>query len=154
MADLSKETMKRWRELLPADIQSAVPEDFTGDETAVYKLCETVRATDLRDMRKVVDAHASLIEGMGRARRIKFLAWLSHKSFPYRVDIFADVVSGEGEGGNGRPVSMLFIEDIKALNEAIAARLARDVVVEPNVEAIKMAAFEFQNVPEFRREGP
>jgi len=153
MADISADTMKAWRALLPDDLKSVIPDDGGGDERRVADLCEALRGAPAAEWPGLVVQHAEAVREMGRARRIKFLAWVSNQTHRMNPRVFADIVSEDDQAGGRSQTGVLFVEDIRALNEALARRVARRMGDKNTFEMIREASREIENEPEFRREG-
>lgn len=128
MLDLSEAGMAAWQSRLPEDIKAVIGDD-AGAPPA--DLLQRLRGSEAEEIPALVVGDHALAESLGRARRIRLAAWLVGKAFEEGGDAAAivDILTGEeDEGGEGASDGrILFLEDIRMINDVIAARVAARV---------------------------
>lgn len=150
MFDLSHEKVKIWFSVLPDDVQDAIKEKIPEDSEEIINFTKEFNQLAVNDWAKFVTSNVDVLESMGRLRRIRLLSHIAGKTYPFNIKVYQQIVEDEGEeeGGMGKGGSkstkVLFIEDIRALNEAISARIAKANMDTVALEALKAAAFEVQ----------
>lgn len=160
---LRQERLAKWRAVQPKDIAS-VTEDPQSTDTAFVELVANRIAT-ITTAAAALDFAGENAEGfisVGRAGRLRFLAWVLSKKFPDEKDFMADLVSdrpaGDGEddgtvsGGDGRDkIAPFFYSDILAFAEAIGPRIASQIVDSQTLDAVAGASLEVAS--EFEMKG-
>lgn len=147
---ISREKLASWRNKLPADFRSVIPEDF---EEESLKACEQAVAILMEappnQWKLLLADHHSALDGAGRAARIRLLAALSTKSEEKGVEFFWGLLD-EDQGSEGRSsTQVMLLEDIKALNEAIAARMGKKMALNDSLNALRAASLDVAASPEF-----
>lgn len=146
MLDLKEKTVRGWFEKLPDDIKSSIQEEIPSDQEELAKLCTNITEASQAEWLDIIKNNFDLLNNMGRLRRIRLLAYISGQVYPYNVKVFHQIVNDEestddGKGGTGS-IKQLFLEDIKALNEAIAIRIAHNSLDNTALEAIRTTSYE------------
>ncbi|ACS43365.1 hypothetical protein [Methylorubrum extorquens] len=147
---LGDKEMAHWFDTRPVFVRAAVTDDFregTADYTA---LSERIATTRIEDAHKLVASEADLFRGMGRARRLRFLAWAAQRSTPDRPSAWARLFekSDEGEEGSGaNDVVDLFVDDIRAMQGPLAELTVRLIGDAENVRIVSRAAQDIVEAP-------
>lgn len=150
MLDLSSKTLTGWLESLPDDIKAAVESDLPDDDGSISAFAKLVHDADASDLKEILESHEEVIEQLGRAGRIRLASHISNRVYPYQVRIFHEImneVDDEDETGGKSKVQELFLEDLKALNEAIAARVYSNSLDAEALETLRAAAYETEPLP-------
>jgi hypothetical protein len=160
MANLSKTGIESWLDRLPDDVREVMadPIDAAADPAAIAFAAEIAAVEDLAKVLDLVENNLALFEGLGRARRIRFLAWFASRTYPESLDLFRVLVEGyddEDSGGRGaiEKVSMILAEDMRALAAALGPRAARQIVTGGTLEAVTGAGYEVTTELEMRQGG-
>lgn len=147
MLDLSSSGLKAWFSKLPKDVSDAIRDDFPTDSEELNRLGQGLADASGEDIISVVKENPELITSLGRPGRIRVLAHVAKKVFPDHVTLLHDLLNREDEEGGGKTkVQTLFLEDIKAFNDAIAARVYQSSMDATALEALRAAAFETEPV--------
>lgn len=153
MSWFTKEALVAWRNNIPDDIVVCI-DDITDEGQAaadfIAKLLPNIKTSD--DYVSVVRDNQEKFIEMGRARRLRFLAWCNarlyrEKENRIKVNIaLTEVGSGDEEGsaGNGG-AGPYFLEDIKAFAEAIGPRAAAIIVDENTLKTIAGVGMQMEN---------
>jgi len=156
MADLRKDTMEAWFERLPDDVRSALPDGTAGAEAAGLAVTEGLKGLKTpEEILSYVAVNQDSFMDMGRARRVRFLAWLAKRTYPEKIGVL-DVLTDEGgDGGQGvmGKVAPVFLEDIRAIVEALGPRAARGIVDADTIAAVAGAGYELASELEMRQGG-
>lgn len=155
MPDLSDSAMTAWLSKLPADIRSAVQE---GDGQAADggALSAVLSQSQPWQVPELVRSHADGVRGLGRARRIRVMAWMARATYPESAGVFRRLTGedlAEGEVGGDGDVGVLFLEDLKALAAALAPRMVRKMASEATLDAVLQAATTLESDMEYTRGG-
>ncbi|KXV00140.1 hypothetical protein AD929_13110 [Gluconobacter potus] len=158
--DLSQKAMERFVALLPSDLRLIVMADRKTSRTPGSAYLSAARSCSPQDVPELCRAHPEDVRLMGRARRLRILAWLAGQ--PDNRTLFVDLQkerdSGTGgRAGNGQSVPQLFRDDITAFSGAVAPRVAgaflsRNVLAEARRAAMEIAVE--RHVPEAPTAGP
>lgn len=146
MADLSAAAVRAWREKLPADLRAVVPDDLSGDEATLARIASKLAEADAERVPGIVLEHGEMFAAMGRARRVRFLAWLAKRAYPESGIVISALIGKESDeqGSTGRQgggvVAPYFLEDLRAFAEALGPRVARRMVGGDAVGLIARAA--------------
>jgi hypothetical protein len=151
MQFLSKENITQWKEKLPDDVLACLDDSLDEGEGEAAEIIAAMQNL------KTADEFAEYILGnqdkfivIGRTRRIRFLAWCTRRFHSDKigrerlVSAITDSSSDEGDGDNGgrEKVAPLFLSDIQAFAQAIAARAAGLIVDESTLSTIAGVGFE------------
>jgi hypothetical protein len=147
MLDLSSATLQAWRAKLPEDIRTAIHADIPDDDAKFSALAEAINKAEISELLDVVPAHAEAIEALGRVGRMRLLSHIVTKVYPFQVRVFHELLNAEDEEGGRSSTQILFIEDIKAFNDALAARLYTNSMDGLALEALQAAAYETEALP-------
>lgn len=147
MLDLSNATLQAWQAKLPEDIRDAITADIPDDEPRFAALAEAINKAETSELIDVIPAHAEAIEALGRIGRMRLLSHIVTKVYPFQVRIFHELLNAEDEEGGRSSTQILFIEDIKAFNEALAARIYTNNMDGLALEALQAAAYETEALP-------
>jgi hypothetical protein len=146
MLDLKENTVKQWLNKLPDDIKENISEDIPSDLDGMQSFCEKLENSTQAEWLEVIKNNFSMLTSMGRVRRLRLLSHISGQVYPYNVKVFHQIVNNEeeidDESGGSQTIKELFLEDIKALNEAIAARVASHSLDNSALEAIRTTSYE------------
>lgn len=168
MADLSKTGIESWLDRLPADVRSVMEGDIDAapDPAAINfaaKMDEAANTPEVVEaqekMLELIEANGDLFEKLGRARRLRFLAWFVAKTYPDSSQPVRILIDGyddeESQGGRGTigKVSMILAEDLRALVAALGPRAAKLIVTEGTLEAVTGAGYEVTTEMEMRQGG-
>ena len=127
MISLDIGSLSQWYAKLPNDFQKAIKSDLPDTDNEELKgLVDKLAKTELADLKDLLDSSEGALKALGRIGRIRLLAAISGKTYPYQVKVFREIVEDTGsEDGDGThsESQVLFLEDIKAFNEAVAARV-------------------------------
>jgi uncharacterized secreted protein with C-terminal beta-propeller domain len=150
MLDLSSKTLSAWLESLPDDIREAIESDIPEDSDAIGSFSKEIEEADASDLKEILEDNEELLESLGRAARIRLASHISNRVYPYQVRIFHEIMNeadDEDEAGGKSKIQQLFLEDLKALNEAIAARVYSNSMDAEALEALRAAAYETELLP-------
>lgn len=146
MVDLTKKGLTSWFERLPEDIRDSISSEIPDIPETVPQFCEKLTGAMPAEYKALVKEHEDLIVGLGRIGRIRLLSFLCANVYPFQAKIFHEIVHGsddEGsEDGGSSKVQVLFIEDIKAFNDAIASRVFKSNTDSLALRALQEAAYE------------
>jgi hypothetical protein len=145
MLDLRKASVEEWIASLPSDVRSVMPAASGDDFEGLAALQTEIERTPDSRIADLVSRNGEAFKTMGRARRMRFLAWVARRASPDAGPIIRAVTSeggdeGDGDGGHGP----LFLEDLRAFVEALGPRVARLTFSEGAVEAAVQAAYRLQ----------
>ena len=151
MFELSQEKVKSWFSVLPEDVQDAIKEVIPEDTDEISKFVQKLNELEVNDWAQHITSNVPLLEEMGRVRRIKLLSHVAGKTYPFNIKVYQQIVDDEGDNegagttsGGTKSTKVLFIEDIRALNEALAVRVAKNNMDAVALDALKAAAFEVE----------
>ena len=148
MLDLSSAGLKGWFEKLPKDVSEAIRDEFPTDSDELATLSASLGNATGEDLIELVKTNPDLIAAMGRPARIRVLAHVAKKVFPDHATLFHDMLNKDDEESGGKSkTQILFLEDIRAFNDAIAARVYQSSMDATALEALRAAAFETEPTP-------
>ena len=128
MLDLSDAGIAAWQSRLPSDIKAIIGDD---DVSPPEDLLLRLRSSEAEEIPAIVVGDPDMAEALGRARRIRLVAWLVSQAFEQGDDAAAivDILTGEDDEGSETASSgrILFLEDLRMLNAVIADRIAARV---------------------------
>lgn len=147
--------MEAWHGRMPPDVRAAIPEDFREGTDDYGALSERITTAKVEDAHRIVASEADLFRRMGRARRLRFLAWAAKRSTPDRPSAWArlfekDAGDGTAEGGEAGGVGDvvdLFVDDIRCLSGPLADRVIARISDGENVRIVASAAQEVIEAP-------
>lgn len=155
MADLRKDSIEAWFGCLPDDVRSALPDGTDGDVEAAMAVTEGLKGlSSPEDILSFVAFNQDSFLSMGRARRVRFLAWLAKRTYPEKIGVI-DVLTdenGDGQGVMGK-VAPVFLEDIRAIVEALGPRAAKGIVDADTIAVIAGAGYELKSEMDMRQGG-
>ncbi len=149
MLNLSQTALEAWYEKLPADVQEAISSDFPTDNDQLTAFASKLAETEPSDLPQFLNESAPQVEELGRIGRIRLLSYISNKVYPYQVKTFHQIVNEDDETGGKGKIQILFIEDLRALNEAVASRIFKNNMDMEAINALKEAAYETEPLPTF-----
>lgn len=160
---LDRERLEKWRSVQPSDIAavSEIPEKT--DPAFVALVAE--KAPTFKSAGEIIDFVGSSAESfieLGRAGRLRFLAWVLGRKFDDSKDFMIALMSGniEDEGDKGSAdgsgeglerVAPFFFSDLLAFAEALGPRMAAQIVDSRTLDIVTMAGAEASN--EFEMKG-
>lgn len=149
--------------MLPEDVRSVVPDDASPDaDGLVDAISEDLAGAAPRRMAGIIRQHQDAIATLGRARRIRLLAWIANRSWPDAQSVVGQITdeggdaSGEsgGEGKSGpSKVASLFRADIKAYARICTARMVRSASDLKAIDAVRNGIKEYEVNMDMRRTG-
>jgi hypothetical protein len=144
MPELSGDKIRSWHERLPSDIRSVIPEDFGTNDEACNDVGFTLESIALSVLPDFIHENSEVFAVMGRARRIRVLAWMANRAGANGSLLLNEIINEEGDGsgdfGTGK-VAPLFREDLRALAEALGPRMARLQVSGGTLTAVLQAGY-------------
>ena len=145
MFNLQESEIKKWHSKLPKDIKENLGSEISSDPDGLDAFCLKLKESSQSEWRSILKANLSLLEDIGRLRRVRLLSYISSQVYPYNVKVFHQIVNDDEDSGDGKSsIKQLFIEDIKALNEAIAERVAKNSFDTVALDAIRSTSYEIQ----------
>lgn len=150
MLDLQKDTLKAWQAKLPEDVRAAIADELPSDSDSIAAFVTAMNGAEIAEYAELIEAHSEVMVALGRLGRIRLLSHIAAKVFPFQVRVFHELMNAEQddeEGGGRSATQILFVEDIKAFNEAIAARVYGQNMDGPALDALQEAAYETQALP-------
>lgn len=147
MLDLSNATLQAWKSKLPKDVRESIADEIPADDPKFAALAKAINDAETSDFIDLIPAHAEAIEALGRIGRMRLLSHIVTKVYPFQVRIFHELLNAEDEEGGRSATQILFIEDIKAFNEALAARIYTNNMDGLALEALQAAAYETEALP-------
>ena len=159
MQALAKDSMEAWFGLLPDDVASCMekpgPEGQAEADAIAAALPGLGNGAELVGY---VSSNPQPFIEIGRARRIRILAWLAAGDYPDKAAALQALAGedGSGEGGSAagtEKVAPYFKEDIRAFVEALGPRAARGIVDAATLAAVTGAGFEVAGELEMRSGG-
>lgn len=157
MVGLGKDSMEAWFGLLPEDVASCMERPGEEGQAEAEKVEAALRSiTNSSALVEFISGNEDAFISMGRARRIRFLAWLAAGDYPDKVKAImhlSDTEStGDGAGGAGK-IAPYFKEDIRALVEALGPRKSRAIVDAATLAVITGAGLDVAGELEMRSGG-
>lgn len=156
--DLRAQTVKLWREKLPADLKAQVPEvtELLSDEDAIALVQELSGASANRIPKILLDRGAVLSK-VSRAFRIRILAWSMNRAGMEGALILRQVSevddeSGSDEGGRAL-IADLFKEDLDAIGIASMSRVVRAATDKLTLTVLDSGLKDFQMSADLQRHG-
>jgi hypothetical protein len=146
------EQLKAWADLLPADYAAEIgdPDPSAAPHLAVI----SAALPALKDSDSVlafVSSNEDAFIGVGRAGRVRFLAWYMSLGLPERSAVMDRFSEGEEEGGRGTTkVAPYFKSDMEAIAATLGRRVAHGMVDTYTLEMITGASREAVEVIELR----
>lgn len=151
MLDLSSKTLTAWLDSLPDDIREAIASDIPADSDIIKSFSTSIEEADAGDIKEILESHEDVIEALGRSGRIRLASHISNRVYPYQVRIFHEIMNetddDDDETGGKSKVQQLFLEDLRALNDAIAARVYSNSMDAEALEALRATAYETEPLP-------
>lgn len=163
MVRLDKDSMDKWTTLLPGDIQGVVQENTDCDDKSLKVvrdgLGELSSLSGDGKVEKVLDfvyRRQDEFANLDRARRIRFLAWMSgqpHSMSPkplavlfdssrkYSANVEVDEEEGSGDGTMEK-IAPVFLQDVVELMQALGPRAARSIFDGETLAIVTTAGFE------------
>lgn len=160
---LSRDRLVKWRAVQPRDVAAVTEDPVAVDEAFVQTVSQ--RLPTLHTALAALDfagEHADDFIKIGRAGRLRFLAWVQKKNFPdgklFMDALTSDSLPGEDDdggevvGGDGRDkIAPVFYSDILAFAEALGPRIAAQIVDAQTLDAVAGASLDV--VSEFEMKG-
>lgn len=160
MASLGKESMEAWYGLLPADVASCMDRPGNDGQAEADAIAAAMPAIkDGSALLQYVSGNVESFIAIGRARRIRILAWLAAGDYPDKMKALKSLsdtdTSGGADGGAGgaQKVAPYFKEDIRAFVESLGPRAARGIVDAATLAAVTGAGYEVAGELEMRSGG-
>lgn len=145
MFDLKEKTLKAWYDKLPLDVKTNLGSEITTDPAGLDEFCKRLSETSQSEWKSVIKDNLGLLSEIGRLRRVRLLSYISGQVYPYNVKVFHQIVNDDEDSGDGQTtIKQLFLEDIKALNEALAERIAKNSLDKTALDAIRTSSYEVQ----------
>jgi hypothetical protein len=126
MPNLGAEAIRAWRRNLPPDVRGVVIEDMGGDEVRIQSMIDRLTAAPLSQAAGIIRSYDADVAAMGRARRIRLLAWLMGRvtddsQIRDVLAIFQDDDDATGEGDIRPVAARLLFEDVRLLAQHVVA---------------------------------
>jgi hypothetical protein len=157
--DLSSRHVKEWRGRLAPNVMSAIVDDATPDgDVLVGGMVAELQSAAPRRVLSVFDRHADAIAGMGRARRVRLMAWMVNRFWP-DTNIARDLMregegEGEGQGGDGRSkIAPLFRVEYEALMAIVKPYVVNNTQSHETVGALHAGIMDFSRSSETSMSG-
>nr|WP_250807998.1 hypothetical protein [Neorhizobium tomejilense] len=153
----------KWRAAQPDYIASVTGEPPSADPAFVELVAK--RLPTLTTAAAALDFAGENADGfiaLGRAGRLRFLAWVLSRQYSdiedFKNDLVTDRLPGEDEAGEGTvsgdgrdKIAPFFYSDILALAEALGPRIANQIVDAQTLDAVAGASLEVAS--EFEMKG-
>ena len=157
MPDLSERSLSAWLAKLPEDLRLAISSDGEVASIGSGDLLASLNSVTPLEVPALVRLHSADTRSFGRARRIRLMAWMA-KEAGEPAPVFARLTedeTGDAEGSTGghADIGILFLEDIKALANALGPRIARRMASNATMAAVIQSAFNLESDVEFRQGG-
>jgi hypothetical protein len=160
---LSKDRLVKWRSVQPRDVAAVTEDPVSVDQNFVELVAK--RLPTLKTAEAALDFAGEQADGfikIGRAGRLRFLAWVKAKNYgdigAFMGALVTDKLPGDEddggavEGGDGRDkIAPFFYSDILAFAEALGPRIAAQIVDAQTLEAVAGASLEVAS--EFEMKG-
>ena len=98
MLNLTKLQVEKWFNTLPEDIKSSIKEDMSDDSDDLKGFCAKIEEAAPHEWNKIIQENKNLVFQIGRMRRLRLLAHISAKVYPYNVKVFHQIVNDDEEG--------------------------------------------------------
>ncbi|NDV52781.1 hypothetical protein [Salipiger sp. PrR003] len=153
MISLDIEKLAEWYSKLPSDFQKAIESDLPDPDDEVLKtFAKDLAELEVVELKEFFDESTAALTKLGRIGRIRLLSALSKRTYPYQVKSFKEIVEDPEEGEDGATgqsqSQVLFIEDLKAFSEAVAARTFKNQNLDTiALSALNEAALEHEAAP-------
>ena len=155
MSLMTLDHIKAWAAMLPPDFAAEIgaPPGESGD----YLSAISSALPSLKDSRSVlafVAGNEDAFVGIGRAGRIRFLAWYRSQGHADSAMAIESLTESEGDGGSGTSkVAPYFKSDMEAIAAALGRRMARGMVDTYTLDVIAGASYEAVAAMEMRGGG-
>ena len=158
---LRQDRLTKWRAVQPRDIASVTEDPVSVDPAFVELVAK--RLPTLATAASALDfagEHADDFIALGRAGRLRFLAWVLSRKYSdergFKEDLITDRLPDDEEGGavggDGRDkIAPVFYSDILAFAEALGPRIAAQIVDSQTLDAVAGASLEVAS--EFEMKG-
>lgn len=163
MADLSAAATNAWLDKLPEPFRSDTPQATPEADGSIAAIVASIDPSDPGKVLEVVAAHDDEFVQMGRARRLRFLAWLVNQPYPNRRMLSArltgdgDVESDDGGGHQGGvnegKSAPLFLADVKAIINSLGENFTKGLIGNIRLKQIQQASLRMQAETAPKREG-
>lgn len=158
---MSENSVAAWLAKLPEDIREALVSNDAPSSEGSGGLSRALSLAQAADLPEVVRSHAEDAAAFGRPRRVRLMAWLAGDALRRRENplpafrrLTGDETGDGGEAGSAADaVGILFLEDLRALADAVAPRLARRIAGLPSIDQAAEAAFVLESDMAFRSGG-
>lgn len=138
MPDFGDEAMKKWRAVLPGDVEGCLGDEGTLGEGL---LATAMSNAQPEDVTSILPEHVEELAAWGRGRRLRLMAWVVNSAIqsgdsPMRA--MADLAGedDEGNGGSRGAASGILHADFVAFMTALGGRTLRSVL---NADAVDNA---------------
>ena len=92
MFNLQEEEIKKWYSKLPSDIKSNLGSDISTDPEGLNEFCSKLKSSSQSEWKTIIKENLSLLESLGRLRRVRLLSYISSQVYPYNVKVFHQIV--------------------------------------------------------------
>jgi hypothetical protein len=144
MSLLTLEKLKAWSDLLPPDFAAEIGEPDPAGSAHLAAISAALPALkDSSSVTSFVAENQDAFIGIGRAGRIRFLAWSRSLGHVESSALIASLSEGDGDEGKGTTkVAPFFKSDLEALAAALGRRMARGMVDTYTLDVIAGASYE------------
>jgi hypothetical protein len=155
MSLLTLEKLKSWSALLPPEFAAEVGDP--DPESAPHLAAISEALPGLKDSDSVtafVAANEDAFIGIGRAGRIRFLAWCRGVGHADGGALIERLTEGDGDEGKGTgKVAPYFKSDLEAIAAALGKRMARGMVDAFTLDVIAGASYDVVGALDMRGGG-
>jgi hypothetical protein len=143
MVDLSENGLKSWFDKLPEDFQDSIASEIPKNVEGVEPFAKIISEAEPAQFIEILNKSTDVIESIGRIGRIRLLSFICDKVYPFQAKVFHQILDEEEDSSGGSTsIKTLFIEDIKAFNEAVSKRVYKSNIDNVALKALQEAAFE------------
>ncbi|MBY3433165.1 hypothetical protein HFN89_03080 [Rhizobium laguerreae] len=160
---LNKDRLAKWRTVQPRDVAAVTEDPVSVDQTFVELVAKRLPTFKTAEAALAfAGERAEDFKNLGRAGRLRFLAWVLSQKYSdigaFMGALVSDKLPGEEEeggaveGGDGRDkIAPFFYSDILAFAEALGPRIAAQIVDAQTLDAVAGASLEVAS--EFEMKG-
>ena len=161
---LKKERLEKWKSVHPSDISSVM--ELNPVENTEFTALVAAKIPEFKSAANVlefVESNGKEFEELGRAGRLRFLAWVLAQKYNDIRDFMIALKSGnnkedgseedEGEKSSGEGVkgaAPFFYSDLIAFAEALGPRFAAQIVDAQTLDIVTGASLEVANDMEMK----
>ena len=151
MIDFSENSLRNWFDKLPLDVKQIIsPDGVISVPSEASLFLKSLSEEEIKKIPKLVSQNTPMAEAMGRVGRIRLMSWISANSPEESVHtVFRNLLNEdeeEGEVGGKGKVSILFLEDLKLLQDnVITPRLTNSMINDYALNNIMSSVYILEN---------